>query len=132
MQVVIDTNVAIHLRDGDRDVGDRLPDLPEQICISILSVVELQGGVYRVPSQAEPRAMLLQRMLDNMLVLPFGDSEAAAYGNILAAIGYARPRLMDRMIAAQAIVAGARLITINGKDFADIPNLDLEVWPLPA
>ncbi|HAJ03147.1 MAG TPA: VapC toxin family PIN domain ribonuclease, partial [Brevundimonas sp.] len=34
----------------------------------------------------------------------------------------------DRMIAAQAIVAGATLATLNPADFRDIPGLSLLEW----
>lgn len=33
------------------------------------------------------------------------------------------------MIAATALVHGLVLITLNGRDFTDVPDLDLEVWP---
>jgi len=38
----------------------------------------------------------------------------------------------SHLAAAQAIVAGRRLITINGRDFSSISTLDLEVWPAVA
>jgi predicted nucleic acid-binding protein len=43
-----------------------------------------------------------------------------------------RSRILDRMIAAQAISTGITLITMNGDDFRDIPGLNLEVWPSPS
>ena len=37
-------------------------------------------------------------------------------------------KLLDRMIAAQAIVHRASLVTMNASDYADIPNLSLVSW----
>ena len=42
--------------------------------------------------------------------------------------GYSRRKLLDRMIAAQALIHRATLVTRNPDDFRDIPGLRLEVW----
>lgn len=63
-------------------------------------------------------------------MLPFTALEAAAYGRIVTQLGFDRRRVLDRMIAAQAIVAGLPLATINARDFADIPNLELKIWSI--
>jgi len=47
---------------------------------------------------------------------------------IVASAGYSRRKLLDRMIAAQALVHRATLITFNPDDFADVPNLSLLAW----
>lgn len=131
MPFVIDTNVAIHLRDGDPGIVARIQTLSEFPMISVVTRVELEGGLGKQPDLRLKRRNLLDAMLATLPVLPFQNTDAVAYGTIVAAIGFSRTRILDRMIAAQAVAAGARLITINGKDFADIPGLDLEVWPTP-
>ena len=40
----------------------------------------------------------------------------------------ARRKLLDRVIAAQAIVHRATVVTMNPDDFADIPGLDVLAW----
>ena len=129
---MIDTNVAIHVRDGDTLILDRMIELDRLPVISIVTRIELEGGISRNPAMAAKRRSLLDRMLETIAVLPFGDEEAAAYGVIVATVGYGRRRVLDRMIAAQAIVAEATLITINGADFRDVPGLKLQVWENPA
>ena len=42
---------------------------------------------------------------------------------------YSRRKLLDRMIAAQALVHRATLVTFNPDDFSDIPGLSSLVWP---
>lgn len=71
-------------------------------------------------------------MLSETRVVPFDASVVASYGEIVRALGYSRARLIDRLIAATAIVHDLMLITINGDDFRDIPDLALEIWPDPA
>ena len=78
---VLDTNVLIHLRDGDP-----------------------------IPA------------------LAFDAESADAYRDILASAGYSRRKLLDRMIAAQAIVHRATLVTKNPADFSDIPGLSVLAW----
>jgi predicted nucleic acid-binding protein len=60
--------------------------------------------------------------------LAFDDAAADAYGAIVGHAGYSRRKLLDRMIAAQALVHRSTLVTMNGGDYADIPNLKLLVW----
>jgi tRNA(fMet)-specific endonuclease VapC len=127
---VIDTNVAIHLRDGDPFVRAQLDQL-DDLFLSIVSRVELEGGVYSDPAQSAARRARLDLMLAGVLVLPFNDAAAAAYGVIISARGYSRRKVLDRMIAAQAIVHEAPLVTLNGDDFRDIPRLKLIEWRRP-
>ncbi len=61
-------------------------------------------------------------------VLPFDDDAAAAYGAIVRALGYSRREMLDRMIAAQALVQRAPLITMNGGDFRGVPGVQVIEW----
>lgn len=127
----IDTNVAIHLRDGDRFVRTQLDALNDDVLLSIISRVELEGGVYQDPTQSAVRRARLDLMLAAFAVVPFDSDAAAAYGVIVSTIGYSRRKVLDRMIAAQAIVLRAPLITLNGGDFRGIPGLGLIEWQMP-
>lgn len=128
MRPLIDTNIAIFLRDGDPEITARLRTLTSLPLISVVTRVELEGGVYRDRGTAAVLRDRLDLLLASLEELPFGTAEAAAYGRIVESCGYSRPRLLDRMIAATALVAGARLITTNATDFKDIADLRLEDW----
>ncbi|HWH18127.1 MAG TPA: type II toxin-antitoxin system VapC family toxin [Allosphingosinicella sp.] len=125
---MMDTSVAIHLRDGTPEVVEKTGDKGGEALISIVTHVELEGGVYRDPSQTSRRRARLDALLEGLTILPFDEQSAQAYRSILEAAGFSRPRILDRMIAAQAISAGLPLITMNAADFRDIPNLVLEDW----
>jgi predicted nucleic acid-binding protein len=96
--------------------------------MSIISRVELEGGVYRDPAWAEVRRARLAAMLLSIPALSFDESEADAYRAIVESAGYSRRKLVDRMIAAQALAHQATLVTLKGADFRDIPGLQLLAW----
>lgn len=128
MAFILDTDVAIHLRDGDRTVTDEVAALDDAVLISVVTRAELEGGVYRDPAYSEMRRARLDVMLSALPTVAFDDAAAAAYGAIVARAGYSRRKLLDRMIAAQALVHRASLVTMNGNDYADVPGLSLVRW----
>jgi predicted nucleic acid-binding protein len=60
--------------------------------------------------------------------LSFDEAEADAYRTIVESTGYSRRKLLDRMIAAQALAHRATLVTANGADFSDVSELQLLEW----
>ena len=128
MSYLIDTNVAIYLRDRDPTVRAKIDALGETVVLSIVSRIELEGGVRREPSRAAVRRARLDLMLAAIVVLPFDAAAADIYRVIVETAGYSRRKILDRMIAAQAIEHRATLVTMNAADFADIPNLKVLAW----
>ncbi len=128
MSYLLDTNVVIHLRDGHPGVRNGLTALGGPFVVSVITRVELEGGLLRDPSQAALRQARLDAILSSMQVQPFDDASADAYRTIVGAAGYSRRKILDRMIAAQALALQATLVTMNAADFADIPGLKLLVW----
>jgi predicted nucleic acid-binding protein len=125
---LLDTDVAIHLRDGDEVVTAKVAALTGAILLSVVSRVELEGGVYRDIAQASVRRPRLDAILAALPVLAFDDTAADAYRKIVESAGYSRRKILDRMIAAQALVHRATLVTRNAADFRDVPGIDLMVW----
>lgn len=128
MPYILDTNIAIHLRDGDPLVTGKIAGLEGAVLLSIITQVELEGGVHREPSEAGIRRARLDVMLDALPVLAFDAEAASAYRGIVEAVGYSRRKILDRMIAAQALAHRATLITRNAADFRDVPGLPLLEW----
>lgn len=125
---LLDTDVAIHLRDGDPAITGRIAALDGAVLLSIVTRVELEGGVYRSPEYAALRRIRLDAILEAIPTLPFDDADAHAYAGIVARAGYSRRKILDRMIAAQALVHRSTLVTLNQGDFADIPGLLTLPW----
>lgn len=125
---MLDTSVAIPLRESHGPTLDRIIKLDGDVVLSAISRVELENGVYRDAKLAPMRRALLDVMLESIVVLPFDDQDAQTYGTILAGLGWSRSRIIDRMIAAHAMRVDATLVTLNGKDFRDIEGLKVESW----
>ncbi len=128
MSYLLDTNIAIHLRDDDPMIVARVTALDGAVLLSVVSRVEMEGGVHRDPAQAHLRRRRLDAILEFLPVIDFDGASADAYRAIVAAAGYSRRKWLDRMIAAQALVHRATLITLNASDFQDVPGLDLLAW----
>lgn len=128
MAWLLDTNIVVHLIQGDATVTARVAQLLPPIAISAISRVELENGVYRSTDRQKAKREALAIFLGSVDVLSFDNDVAERYGVIVASMGYTRSLVFDRMIAAQAIAADLTLITRNGADFRDIPGLKLEIW----
>jgi tRNA(fMet)-specific endonuclease VapC len=100
MAFLLDTDVALHLRDGDPAITTKVGARDDAILMSIVTRVELEGGVYREPAHAQVRRARLGAILAAIPTVAFDDAAADAYGDIVASVGYSRRKLLDRMIAA--------------------------------
>jgi tRNA(fMet)-specific endonuclease VapC len=128
MPYLIDTNIAIHARDGTDTILDKLAEHGGRVLLSALSIAELQRGIYRDSKFTAIRQARLEVLLRGLPVLPFDASAAIAYGRIIAQCGWSKGRDYDRMIAAHAISSGSILVTNNEADFRDILDLSVENW----
>lgn len=130
MQILIDTSVAIALRDGDARLLARQQDSKATAVLSVVTLVELEGGVGRSAAGRSQRRAAVDAMYEGVGVLNFTAREAAMYGRFVDHLGFSRPKITDRMIAATAVRAGLPLATLNPRDFRDIPGLEVEDWSL--
>ena len=132
MAFLIDTNIAIHARDGLVSVLDKLAKHVGLVMISALSLVELQRGLYKSREDSGLRLVRLKELMRSIPVLSFDESAAEAYGQIIAQLGWVKNRDYDRMIGAHALASGSILVTANIADFSDIPRLRIENWADPG
>ena len=128
MAYLIDTNIAIHLRDGDAKVLARFAALAGGVAMSALTLTELERGLYKTPALTAQRTPRLDSVLRHIPVLPYDREAALAYGRIIAQRGWAKGKDYDRMIAAHAISTRSVLVTNNIGDFSGIADLALEDW----
>ena len=96
--------------------------------LSVITHIELENGIHLDPAKSEKRRMVLDRLLVNFGVLDLSQADVRAYGAIVAAAGFDRRRILDRLIAAQCLTRNATLITRNPRDFRDIDGLQLIEW----
>lgn len=80
----------------------------------------------------QSRRARIDELLTFIETLDFGASEIAEYRRILEATGYSRRKTADRITAATALVHDLTLVTLNGRDFRDVPGLKLLEWERPA
>ena len=128
MPVLLDTSVAIALLDGAPSVIERRRDEDEPAFLSMISWVELIPGVYSDKKLNRGRGEFLAAFLEQVEVLPFAEPEVDAYERIIAANGYSRRLVVDRMIAATALANDLSLATLNPRDVRNIPGLAVEDW----
>lgn len=128
MAYLIDTNIAIHARDGSEIVLSRLLRHAGAVMLSALSLAELQAGSHKTPEFQALRSARLQTLLQAIPIAPFDRAAAEAYGEIVAQIGWSKSRQMDRLIAAHALATESVLVTANVVDFEAVPGLKIENW----
>jgi predicted nucleic acid-binding protein len=127
LPLLLDTSVAVELLDGVERTIERVAELDGQF-LSVVSWVELEAGVHRSGSSPTQRRIRLDGFLEQVEVLDFTRREVEAYSSIIAAQGFSRRLVSDRMIAATAIAHDLGLATLNPRDFRGIPGLTIEDW----
>lgn len=127
--MLFDTDVVIHLRDGDHWIEDQVAGLVPPFFISAISRIELENGIAQEPGGR--RRALLDQVLSYVTTLDFRAQEIAAYRRIIETTGYSRRKTADRMTAATALTHDLTLVTFNGRDFRDVPGLNLLEWARP-
>jgi tRNA(fMet)-specific endonuclease VapC len=126
---MLDTNTISHLVKQHPHVARHVFDVPmASLCMSAITAGELLYGLARRPDAVRLRAAVteLMRRVD---VLPWDFSAAERYGILRADLDRAGRPLgsLDLLIAAQALAAGAVLVT-NDRAFNQIPHLQIEDW----
>jgi tRNA(fMet)-specific endonuclease VapC len=128
VRFLLDTSVAIHLRDRHLLIAERVSALRGDLFISVITRVELEGGVVSRPDLRPTRRQRLDAVLPTLTTVAFDEASVDCYRQIVEAVGFSRPRILDRTIAAQALAHDATLVTMNGQDFRDIPQLNVLAW----
>ena len=92
---------------------------------SAVTVGELFYGAYRTAAQARHLAMIEDRVLPAVTVLPFDAAVAQVYGRLATALTDQGTRLADAdlQIAATALHHDLELVTGNLRHFGRIPEL---------
>lgn len=127
---LLDTNICIYLfKHHPPEVAKRFDSLSfGDVCISSITLAELEHGVEIDPALRQSRRPALNRLLELLPVLDFDRSAARAYGRLRASGAHFGRHRFDTLIAAHALSLAAVLVTNNQKDFAGIAGLRVENW----
>lgn len=102
---------------------DRLMSFVEdghRLCISTLVLYEWLRGPRTVAER-----LAQEQILPAAAAVPFDAEAAARAAEIYEVVSRPRRRQADIAIAACALVQGAALWTLNERDFADVPELEI-------
>jgi len=131
MRYMLDTNICIYaMKNKPETVLQRLKDnMQYGLCISAITLAELQHGVEKSANPEKNAAALLQ-FLSILSVLDFDDLAAVEYGKICADLQKKGTPIgtMDMLIAAHARTEGLVLVTNNVREFERVPELEFENW----
>ncbi len=131
MRYMLDTNICISLiRRRPQSVLKHLKRaLPRGVCLSSVTVAELEYGVQK-SAHVEQNALSLLQFLVGFEAAAFDDAAARHYGEIRAALeGRGTPiGSMDLPIAAHARSMGVTLVTNNEREFRRVEGLRVENW----
>ena len=122
IRYLIDSDSAIFATTGQQfSLHERLSECePGEIGLSAISYAEIVLGMAQgKPPTPEALALFVKAVP----IAPFDEAAALAY----AQLPFKRARF-DRLLAAHALSLGAVVITNNGGDFADVPQLIVENW----
>ena len=119
----LDTSVLIDALTGPRRSAAPLRTAiadGERVAFSSIVLYEWLRGP-RLPQELDAQEALFPRAA----AVAFGEEEAALAASLYGKVRRARGREVDLAVAACAVTHGARLWTLNWRDFVDIPGLEL-------
>jgi predicted nucleic acid-binding protein len=122
--IVLDTSVLIDSLTGPKRSAPALRraiERGERLQLPALVLCEWLRGP-RLPEEVAAQ----EALFPSESAVPFGSQEAALSAKLYRTLRRPRGREIDLAIAACAISRQAELWTLNGTDFADIP--DLRLW----
>ena len=119
----LDTSVLVDALTGPRRSASRLRAFledGERIVFSTIVLYEWLRGPRRQEELVAQEALLPREG-----AIAFGGAEASLAAQLYRSVRRARGREIDLIVAACAIVHGARFWTLDPDDFSDVPDLEL-------
>lgn len=131
MGLILDSSVLFAAEKGKFDLVGFLDSAAatQTIHLAAITASELWHGVERADTaeRREKRLRYVQRVLDELPVIPFGSQEARTHARIWAELVKKGKMIgaYDMLIAATAISADHHLITLNTHEFQRVTELKL-------
>jgi tRNA(fMet)-specific endonuclease VapC len=131
MKYLLDTNICVEIiRKKPKKLLERLTRLQVgDVGISTITVAELQFGISK-SLNPEKNLAALEQFLLSFAISDFDYDAAVVYGQIRAYLERKGSPIgsLDLLIAAHAVRLDVILVTNNVKEFARVPNLQVEDW----
>lgn len=131
MGVIFDSSVLVHLERNLQQVEKVITGREnEPFGISVITVSELLHGVYRADSEKRrlKREAFVEKVIEVFPIYPFDLAAARIYARVWANL--ARKGAMigshDLMIGATCISLGFSVVTLDVRDFGNIPGIKIE------
>ena len=131
IKYMLDTNIIAYAinKSFPEVISNLLKHSPDEICISAITMAELEYGIMH-SSQPERNRAALMIFLAEISVVSFDSNSAHDYGLIRQDLQN-KGQLIganDMLIAAQARSLGVTLVTHNVREFSRVENLKYEDW----
>jgi len=130
IEYMLDTNICIYIgKNYPSKLKERFNHLADRLCISAITLAELQYGVEK-SARPEINQEALTEFAARIDVLPFGAAAAIHYGRLrteLQRVGQLAGPL-DMLIGAHARSEGLVVVTNNVREFVRMPGLRVENW----
>ena len=131
MKYMLDTNIIAYAKNNRPEsvLQCFMEHRPEDMCISAITMAELEYGICKSSKPAQNRLALMM-FLSEIQVVPFDGDAAQEYGSIRAELTAKGTPIgaNDLLIAAHARSLGLTLVTNNGREFERVPGLVVENW----
>lgn len=131
IKYMLDTNMIAYAKKRRPEVvlEHLMQHDPSQICISSITMAELEYGVHN-SSKPEQNRTALMMFLSEITILPFDSDASFEYGKIRYDLK-SKGILIggnDLLIAAHAKSLGLTLVTHNTREFSRVEGLSIEDW----
>ncbi len=131
MKYMLDTNICIYaIKNKPMHVLQKIyENMAEGLCLSAITLTELEYGIANSASPDKNSAALLQ-FVSILEILPFDDFAAAQYGQIRSCLQRKGTPIgtLDMLIAAHALSEDLILVTNNTREFERVPGLRIIDW----
>ena len=131
IRYMLDTNTIAYAKNRKpASVLEKLTQLdPSEVCISSITLAELEYGVFNSSKPAQNRQALLL-FLSGITILPFGTEAALEYGKIRHTLKTQGTLIGANvlLIAAHAKSLNLTLVTHNTREFQRVEGLKIEDW----
>lgn len=131
MAYLLDTCVVSDIVKNYGDTCRRLHEVPaHEICISALSVMELEYGIILNPDKVARVKPAVEALLRTARIVAFDEVAARRTARLRASLREKGVGIgaYDVLIAATALALDVTLVTSNEREFRRVPELKVENW----